>query len=81
MSGHVAPERPDDQLTRLREANERLIATALVVERHFGEAVEVKRQLDDLVAALGAAAERAARQAGDPPRFDRPVKVMDAGVE
>ena len=81
MSDAVPPERPDDQLTRLREANERLIATAAVVERYFGEAVEVKRQLDDLIAALGAAAERAARQDGDPARFDRPVKVLDVGVE
>ena len=81
MSDAVPPASPDDQLTRLREANERLIATAVVVERHFSEAVEVKRQLDDLITALGAAAERAAQQAPAPSRFDRPVQVMDVGVE
>ena len=64
----------------------RLLATAEIVERHFAEAVEVKRQLDDLVAALGAAAERAARDAGLPqpvePRFEsRGVEVRDVGVE
>ena len=64
----------------------RLLATAETVERHFAEAVEVKRQLDDLVAALGAAAERAARDAGIPRpserRFEsRPAEVRDVGVE
>jgi hypothetical protein len=65
----------------MREMNERLIATAEVVERHFAEAVEIKRQLDDLIAALGAAAERAALEA-PPPRFEhRAVEVLDVGVE
>jgi hypothetical protein len=57
--------------------HERLIVTAEVVEKHFAEAVQVRRQLDDLVAALGAAAERAAQHAPRP-RFERaPVQVED----
>ena len=51
------------RVRRLRELSDRLIATAETVERRFGEALDVKAQLDDLVAALGATAERAALEA------------------
>lgn len=87
----------DREAERLRELNERLIATAETVERHFAEAVEVKRQLDDLVAALGAAAGRAAAEAAavqaalaaQEPRFTarrgtgpaRQAEVLDVGIE
>lgn len=52
------------RIARLRELSDRLIATAETVERRFEDAAVVKRQLDDLVTALGAAAERAARDTG-----------------
>ena len=74
----------DPEVERLRDLHRRLIATAETVERHFAEAVEVKRQLDDLVAALGTAAERAASEAAQAePRFiaSRQVEVLDVGVE
>ena len=51
------------RVRRLRELSDRLIATAETVERRFGEALDVKAQLDDLIAALGATAEHAAREA------------------
>ncbi len=54
------------RIRRLREMSDRLIATAETVERRFGEASDIKAQLDDLVAALGAAAERVAREAERP---------------
>ena len=54
------------RIRRLRELSDRLIATAETVERRFGEAAAIKEQLDDLVAALGAAAERAAEEARQP---------------
>ena len=84
---------PEHDAARLRELHGRLIATAEVVEKHFAEAIEVKRQLDDLVAARGVAAERAARATspkGPSPRgprgetrwFEhRRVEVRDVGVE
>jgi hypothetical protein len=53
----------DARIRRLRELSDRLIATAETVERRFGQAVDLKEQLDDLAAALGAAAERVAREA------------------
>ncbi len=74
----------DPDAERLRDLQRRLIVTAETVERHFAEAVEIKRQLDDLVAALGAAAERAALDARElEPRFTarRQVEVLDVGVE
>lgn len=51
------------RVRRLRELSDRLIATAETVERRFGEALDVKAQLDDLIAALGATADRAAHEA------------------
>src|SRR4051812_38802027 len=51
------------RVRRLRELSDRLIATAETVERRFGEALDVKAQLDDLIAALGATADHAAREA------------------
>ena len=51
------------RIRRLRELSDRLIATAETVDRRFGEALAIKEQLDDLVAALGAAAQHAAREA------------------
>jgi hypothetical protein len=51
------------RVRRLRELSDRLIATAETVERRFGEALDVKAQLDDLVTALGATADHAAREA------------------
>jgi hypothetical protein len=50
------------RIARLRELSDRLIATAETVERRFEDATTIKRQLDDLVSALGAAAERAASE-------------------
>ena len=50
------------RIRRIRELSDRLIATAETVDRRFGEAVAIKEQLDDLVAALGAAAQRAAHE-------------------
>ena len=55
------------RIRRLRELSDRLIATAETVERRFGEAAAIKEQLDDLVAALAAAAQRAARELGPGP--------------
>jgi hypothetical protein len=51
------------RIRRLRELSDRLIATAETVDRRFGEALAIREQLDELVVALGAAAERAAREA------------------
>jgi hypothetical protein len=51
------------RIRRLRELSDRLIATAETVDRRFGEALAIKEQLDDLVAALGAAAQLAAQEA------------------
>ena len=64
-----AARRRDDafaeaRIRRLRELSDRLIATAEAVDRRFGEAIAIKEQLDELVAALGVAAQRAAREAG-----------------
>ena len=57
------------------------MATAETVEQRFAEAAAVKAQLDDLVAALGAAAERAARELTEepfePPSARGPVDVQD----
>ena len=50
------------RIRRLRELTDRLIATADTVDRRFGEAIEVKEQLDDLILALGLAADNAARE-------------------
>ena len=56
------------RIRRIRELSDRLIATAETVDRRFGEAVAIKEQLDELVAALGTAAQRAARElATEPP--------------
>ena len=52
------------RIRRLRELSDRLIATAETVDRRFGEALAIKEQLDDLVTALGTAAQRAARDLG-----------------
>jgi hypothetical protein len=73
------------RIRRLRELSDRLIATAETVDRRFGEAVAIKEQLDELVAALGVAAQRAAREleAELPPPPARPrarrvsVRVQD----
>ena len=51
------------RIRRIRELSDRLIATAETVDRRFGEAAAIKQQLDELVAALGTAAERAAQEA------------------
>ncbi len=40
------------RIRRIRELSDRLIATAETVDRRFGEALAIKEQLDDLVAAL-----------------------------
>jgi hypothetical protein len=61
------------RIRRLRELSDRLIATAETVDRRFGEAVAIKEQLDELVAALGAAAERAARELGTDAPGPEPV--------
>ena len=69
------------RIHRLRELTDRLIATAETVDRRFGEALALREQLEELAAALGAAAERAARELDDapldapPPR--RGVHVQD----
>ena len=50
------------RIRRIRELSDRLIATAETVDRRFGEALAIKEQLDDLVAALGEAARRVAQE-------------------
>ena len=70
------------RIRRLRELSDRLIATAETVDRRFGETLALKEQLDDLAAALGAAAQRAARELGNeapdaPPPRARGVHVQD----
>ncbi|HEX2086704.1 MAG TPA: hypothetical protein VHF89_13575 [Solirubrobacteraceae bacterium] len=72
------------RIRRLRELTDRLVATAETVDRRFGEALAIKAQLDDLVAALGAAAERAARELRaertgppEPPAGRGAVRVQD----
>ena len=70
------------RIRRLRELSDRLIATAETVDRHFAEAVEVKAQLDDLILALGVAADTVARQVLDGEEGFEPVLVeppRDAG--
>ena len=52
------------RIRRLRELSDRLIATAETVDRRFGEALAIREQLDELIVALGAAAQRAAREVG-----------------
>jgi hypothetical protein len=49
------------RIRRVRELTDRLVATAETVDRRFGEAVAIREQLDELIAALAAAAQRAAR--------------------
>lgn len=71
------------RIRRLRELSDRLIATAETVDRRFGEAVAIKTQLDDLVIALGEAAERAAaelREPDAPPERHDPIEVHVADV-
>jgi hypothetical protein len=73
------------RIRRLRELSDRLIATAETVDRRFGEALAIKEQLDDLVAALGEAAERAARELHDarplePSVGREPIEVHVADV-
>ena len=73
------------RIRRVRELTDRLVATAETVDRRFGEALALKEQLDDLVAALAAAAERAARdvraELGDaPPPGPPPQRPRGAGV-
>jgi hypothetical protein len=70
------------RIRRLRELSDRLIATAEAVDRRFGEALALREQLDELAAALGVAAERAARELAAPPAPDeqpaprsRPIEV------
>ncbi len=68
------------RIRRLRELSDRLIATAETVDRRFGEAVAIKDQLDELVAALGAAAQRAAREYGATPPDHAPEPVRSVRV-
>ena len=71
------------RIRRLRELSDRLIATAETVDRRFGAAVAIREQLDELVAALGEAAERAAselREADAPPERRDPIEVHVADV-
>src|SRR5688500_3276068 len=63
------------RIRRLRELTDRLIATAETVDRRFGDAVEVKTQLDDLITALGVAADRAASEVLDGVEGFEPVVV------
>jgi hypothetical protein len=67
------------RIRRLRELSDRLIATAEAVDRRFGEALAIKEQLDDLVAALGAAAQRAALDLGSEVP-DSPPEIGRGGV-
>ena len=72
------------RIRRLRELSDRLVATAEAVDRRFGETLAIREQLDDLAAALGAAAQRAAAETrapvdghdGDEPHeAPRPIEV------
>ena len=70
------------RIRRIRELTDRLLATAETVDRRFGEALAIKEQLDDLITALGAAAERAARELSEelpeqPPPTRPGVHVQD----
>ena len=74
----------EQRIRRMHELSDRLIATAETVEQRFGHTLELKRQLDDLAAALAAAAERAAQEMEIdldrlPSRFDR-VEVEDTAA-
>ncbi|HEX8122484.1 MAG TPA: hypothetical protein VF549_14580 [Solirubrobacteraceae bacterium] len=63
------------RIRRLRELSDRLIATAETVDRRFGEAVAIREQLDELVAALGEAARRAAQDLAGEPEQAPPVSI------
>ena len=74
------------RIRRIRELSDRLIATAETVDRRFGEALALREQLEELAAALGAAAERAAREIDhtvpdappqEAPRRNAGVRVQD----
>ena len=72
------------RVRRLRELSDRLIATAEAVDRRFGEALALKEQLDELAAALGAAAERAAREVDaprEPPALREPPPPRSRPIE
>ena len=60
----------DARISRLRELSDRLITAAEALDRRLADAGEVRRQLDELVAALGTAAARAARDEGPAERFE-----------
>ena len=63
------------RIRRLRELTDRLIATAETVDGRFGDALEVKTQLDDLITALGVAADRVAREVLDGEEGFEPVII------
>jgi F-type H+-transporting ATPase subunit b len=56
----------DARVRRITELTDALIAAAETIPTRLGEAVDVRRQVDELIVALGAAAEQAAREAGRP---------------
>lgn len=76
------------RIERVRELTDRLVATAENVERRFGDALGIKDQLDDLIGALGDAAQRAAHdhqttsRGLEPLPDSRPsaVRVLDVGL-
>jgi hypothetical protein len=68
------------RIERIRELTDRLVATAETLDRRFGEAASIKEQLDDLVAALAAAARRVAEEA-EPPPSPAPSRAPGPHVE
>ena len=69
------------RVRRVRELTDRLIATAEAVDRRFTEAVAIKQQLDELVVALGAAAERATRELREPPARPEDPEAASRPIE
>jgi hypothetical protein len=69
------------RIARLRELSDRLITAAAGLDRRLSDAADVSRQLDELVAALGAAAERAARDEAPEPRPERRFEPPPAAPE
>jgi len=56
----------DARVRRISELTDELIAASENIPGRLDEAANVRRQIDELIVALGAAAEQAAREAGRP---------------
>ena len=56
----------DARVRRITEISDSLIAAAEAIPARLEQAADVRRQIDELIVALGAAAEQAAREAARP---------------